>query len=95
MRGAAHRDEDGYEFATPFVIDGDAYSDRDREMFVLGFEFALIYERLRGLEPGETMTGTVHRENEDRIRVLCGRSGRDCTLEAIDGTWARLAIAAD
>lgn len=44
---------------TPFWIDTEGYSDRDRLMFVAGVEFQMIREELEvgGARP-------IHRENE-------------------------------
>lgn len=47
----------------PFWIDTEAYSQRDREMFVAGFEFNTVCEMLKN--DGEHRA-TVHRENESR-----------------------------
>jgi hypothetical protein len=84
--------EGGFQLFIPFVIDGDAYSDRDRAMFVAGYEFCQIRTFLE-VNPGEPLAKPVHPENADRLRVLCGRFGRICEIEPIDGTWSWLDIA--
>jgi hypothetical protein len=46
------RDE-GFGLVMPFVIDGDGYSDRDRAMFVAGYEFCQLHVFLEeNLEDG-------------------------------------------
>lgn len=82
----------------PFWIDTGAYSDRDREMFVCGYEFAELLRHIRH-DAGELKT-TVHRENESRIRLACARFGRTCTTAICEqehdpeGTWSYLTIEA-
>lgn len=58
-----------------FLIDGKGYTDRDRELFVAGYEFAQNQAFL--------MTGSetawprvVHKENEFRLRNLVSKFGR-------------------
>jgi hypothetical protein len=84
-----------YRMSMPFWIDTDAYSDRDREMFVAGVEFEMIYCQL---EAGGPFKRTIHRENESRTRMMCGRLGRRCSIEACpesddpDGHWSFLSV---
>jgi hypothetical protein len=78
----------------PFWIDTDAYTDRDREMFVSGFEFNMIYQ---SLQDGWHGTRPIHRENESRIRMLCGRLKIPCEITphaGYDGceTWSELTV---
>lgn len=81
---------DAWGLVCPFWIDTDAYSDRDREMFVAGVEFQMVYALLtdgwRGSRP-------VHRENESRLRMLCGRLKVPCEITPHTGydgceTWS-------
>lgn len=74
MKSGTHKPDDD-EPETPFLIDGKGYTDRDREMFVCGYEFAQNHAFL--------MTGSetawprlVHRENEFRLRNLISKFGR-------------------
>lgn len=76
----------------PFVFDGEGYSNRDRLMFVSGYEFALIHLALEMGDPEGTVDKSMPRENEDRVRVLCARYGRTCEFYPIDETWARVVI---
>jgi hypothetical protein len=86
----------GYALVCPFWIDTEAYTDRDRAMFVAGHEFAEVLRHIR--EDGRRFATTVHRENESRIRMACGRFGRRCAIEPVDpeqdpsGTWSYLTI---
>jgi hypothetical protein len=78
----------------PFWIDTDAYTDRDREMFVSGYEFAMLAALV---ESGESFQKPIHRENESRVRMLCGRRQRQCSItphEGYDGceTWSELKV---
>ncbi len=63
---------DDYELVTKFWIDTDGYSDRDREMFVCGFEFADV---LGAVEVAVDIDRPVHTENEDRIRMMLRSRG--------------------
>ena len=93
-------DDDTNEFSLilSFSIDTDGYSDRDREMFVSGYEFAEIAAHLERSRAG--IDRPIHRENESRIRIACGRFKRACAItptdEEIDqdGTWSRLEVPA-
>lgn len=77
---------DEYSLAMPFWIDTEAYSDRDREMFVCGVEF----EMLRGeLQSGKSIQRTIHTENESRARMMAHKIGRYCAIDpsGVDG-WS-------
>jgi hypothetical protein len=87
-------DSRGYSLVMPFVIDGDGYTDRDRQMFVAGYEFCQLHEFLEA-NPGVGLHKPVHRENEDRIRVLCRRLGRKCSLMPVDDTWSSMTVSAN
>lgn len=86
----------GYGLVCPFWIDTDAYSDRDRSMFACGVEFAAILDHARDA-PGP-LSAVIHRENESRVRMLCGRFRRTCRIEPCGaqddpaGTWSFLEI---
>ena len=87
-----------YGLVTPFWIDTDAYSDRDRLMFVSGYEFAQVAYHLRDVD--EEFKTTIHRENESRVRMAAAHFRRKVTMshceEKVDpaGTWTYLTIAA-
>jgi len=92
MSDGEHQHE--WEIALPFWIDTEAYSDRDRLLFVAGYEFALI---VRALEAGDGVQRPIHRENESRARMLAGRFKRSCTITPHVGyegceTWSDLVI---
>lgn len=84
-------DGDCYGLVMPFVIDGDGYSDRDRALFVAGYEFCQLHVFLEE-NPQEGLDKPIHCENEDRVRVLCGRLGRTHAISPIDETWCRLVV---
>lgn len=83
----------------PFWIDTDAYTARDQEMFVAGFEFCQIVDRMRN--NSDAHSTTIHRENESRVRMAAGRLGREVSIEQCeaeldpDGTWSYLEIKAE
>jgi hypothetical protein len=80
----------------PFWIDTPAYTQRDQEMFVVGYEFCEVLAHIRHFP--EACSKTIHRENESRIRMACGKFGRQCSIESCapehdpDGTWSYLTI---
>lgn len=83
-----------YGLVLPFWIDTDAYSDRDRAMFVAGVEFHMIAALL---EDGWRGTRLLRRENESRVRMLCGRYGVRCAISQHTGyegceTWSDLTV---
>ena len=90
-------ESDGFRIVAPYWFDTDAYTDRDRLMFVCGAEFEMVMDYLRSDDNGP-MGRTIHKENESRIRLLCGRFGRGCTITPVEhehdplGTWSYLVI---
>lgn len=64
------RESDEWNCLMPFWIDTEAYSDRDRLMFVAGVEFEMVS---RLLEEGWTGTRPIHRENESRVRMMAAK----------------------
>lgn len=75
----------------PYWIDTDGYSDRDREMFVCGVEFQMIYETIKAKR---YWNQCIHTENESRVRMMCGKLGLNVQLEKICDTWTRCVIPA-
>ena len=82
---------DEFQLSIPFIIDGEGYTDRDRAMFVAGYEFCQIRSLLHDMPEGG-INRPIHSENVDRVRVLCGRFGRRCEIEAVDETWSQLTV---
>lgn len=84
-----------FALAQSFYIDTDAYTDRDREMFVAGYEFAQVWKALK--HPNYAGT-TIHRENESRVRMAAGQLGREVMITPCeeehdpDGTWSYLEV---
>ena len=88
-------DGDAHEISTPYWIDTDGYTGRDRLMFVCGVEFEMVLALLRA---GEPIDRPIRRENESRIRMLCARHKKPCTIttgcdpENPSETWSRLEV---
>lgn len=87
-------DGEAYGLAMPFWIDTDAYTERDRAMFVAGVEFEMVHSLIKGGWTGER---PICRENESRIRMMCGRLGVRCDIvpgEGFDGCehWSYLTV---
>lgn len=96
-QSGAHSSNGDYRCEMPFWIDTDAYTDRDRRMFVCGVEFEMIHSRVKAGWCGEH---PIHRENESRIRMMCGRLGRRCLIEQGEGfdgceEWSYLTVFED
>ncbi|TXH40429.1 MAG: hypothetical protein E6Q97_39625 [Desulfurellales bacterium] len=90
----SEQENESWGLKTPFWIDTDAYTDRDREMFCAGVEFQMIDSLL---ESGWEGTRPLRRENESRVRLLCARRGVRCEIRQHEGyegceTWSDLAI---
>lgn len=68
----------GYMLLLNFLVDADGYSDRDRQMFTLGFEFAQV---CNAMTEDEEVVMPIHRENQSRIRVNAARFGRKVSFE--------------
>lgn len=95
MNGGANVTEDRTpQLVLPMLIDGEAYSDRDRQMFVAGFEYHQIADYLERY-PGLPLRRPVHSENEDRIRLLCSRMRRRLSLTRLCRTWLELEVGGD
>lgn len=83
-----------YSMIMPFWIDTSGYTGRDREMFVCGVEFNMVYEQLK---TGWSGSRPIHRENESRIRMMCGKMRVDCKITPHEGyegceTWSDLDV---
>lgn len=72
-----------------FWIDTDGYTDRDREMFVCGVEFQMVYA---AIETGRGWHQAIHTENESRVRMMCAKLKVPCTLERINDEWTQCEI---
>lgn len=75
----------------PFWIDTDAYSPRDRDMFVCGIEFQMVYQAI--LEKRD-WDQCIHTENESRVRMMCGKLGVPVQMKRVDDTWTHCWIPA-
>lgn len=89
-RDQSDREPGEYVQFIPFWIDTDAYSDRDRDMFSCGFEFAIIMKRIQS---GDMPTRQpIHVENESRIRMLCAKLKVLVSMERMDDTWTSCTV---
>lgn len=74
----------------PFWIDTDGYSDRDRAMFVAGYEFATVVD---ALECNYPFSGPIHSENESRVRMACAQYKRRYAITPTNCEgWSNLVI---
>jgi hypothetical protein len=86
------RPEDAeYGMVTSFWIDTDGYSDRDRDMFICGVEFNMIYETIKDKRD---WCQCIHAENESRVRMMCGKLGFPVKMQRICDTWTLCEIPA-
>lgn len=86
----SHEDHE-YNLVLPFYIDTDGYTDRDREMFVCGFEFNSIYQSIQRKDDWHQ---PIHTENASRVRMMCGKLGVPVKLTPICETWTDCEIPA-
>lgn len=79
----------------PFGIDGPEYTDRDREMFVLGFEYRQIQEYVRRYPNGPVLF-CVHEGNADRVRRECEWALIRCEVQPVpefsEPGWVRVVL---
>lgn len=68
-----------YDCVMPFWIDTEAYTDRDRQMFVCGVDFEMIRQ---AFQSGRPVDRTIHTENESRVRMMAAKLGRQIQMEA-------------
>lgn len=68
-----------FEPVISFYIDTDAYTDRDRLMFVCGVEFHMVTTLLRD---GWCGCRPIHPENESRTRMAAHKLGRRVEIES-------------
>lgn len=87
-------DEADYGLVMPFWIDTPGYTDRDKEMFVCGVEFQMLYEQLKDGWRGERGV-PIHTENESRVRLMCGKMGLQCECLPLGAGWSSLKVTED
>jgi hypothetical protein len=75
------------------IDDGQLDGLRPQEIFVLGYELALVDEALK---TGGAFEKLIHAENWGRIKMECSRQGRQCRLTWMAGdvseSWAVLKV---
>lgn len=87
-----HDDEGSveYGFIQSFFIDTDGYTDRDREMFVCGWEFCEIYYAAKS---GNLTSRTINSENSSRVRIMLSKKGIIHSIEPTEyAEWSELKI---
>src|SRR5690242_16551768 len=82
MTDEHHGEDAEYGLVMPFWIDTDGYSDRDRLMFCAGVEFEMVRQQLKSGWRGMRL---IHRENESRLRLMCGKLGVRCSVSQHSG----------
>lgn len=88
-------EKDRRENGFGFFIDTTGYTDRDRLMFMCGFELCLLGQELKA---GGKVVRVIHRENTSRVRMALHKSGRVGTITLCDPeddprqTWANLEV---
>ena len=83
-------DEGRWVLSTPFWIDTDGYSDRDREMFCAGVDYASLAKFLRKAKAGDVTV--VLRENASRARMLAAHNKIVVTIEPLQETHASVQV---
>ena len=83
-------EENEYSLVMSFWIDTDGYTDRDREMFVAGVEFQMLYAAVRD---GEGWNQCIHSENSARARMMLANMGASYTMGLSKGGWVDLKVA--
>jgi hypothetical protein len=86
-------EETDFGLVMPFWIDTDGYTDRDREMFVCGYEFRQVYQKLKAKKRG-LLDIPVHTENASRFRMMCGKLGLRCEIKPVSGNdeWCEMRV---
>jgi len=84
-----HEHSDEMTLVTPFWIDTDGYTDRDRLMFCCGVEFQMVR---MSLAHGEEFSRPIHAENESRLRMLCAMAKRPCEIVQVNDQWSSLEV---
>jgi len=83
--------EQEFEPVMSFWIDTDGYADRDREMFVCGVEFQMIYAIVLA---NRDWNQCIHTKNESRVRMMCGKLGVQVKMRRECDTWTHCCISA-
>lgn len=78
-----------WQMLVSFFIDTPGYTDRDREMFVCGAEYAMIH---RSIQKDGKFVGLIHNENSSRLRMLAKVMNARLDVKRIDDTWSEVDI---
>jgi hypothetical protein len=87
LPGAPALTDEGRPSGDPFGIDGPEYSDRDREMFVLGYEFHGVCRHAGGVS-----SHTIHAANRFRVESALAAAGVDFRTVDLGDGWCRIKI---
>ena len=78
-----------FSLVAPFWVDTAGYSDRDREMFVCGVEYHMIYLEMQECKKS---TRSIHVENESRVKMLAKKLECKIKLTPYCNQWTTLEI---
>ncbi len=73
-----------------FLLNGEAYTNRDKKMFLAGVEYCTIQHYLE--VDKEPISRQIMNENVDRLMILCNKYGRTLNIERIDEDYSYLTI---
>ena len=83
-------EQEDYGLVMSFWIDTDGYSDREREMFVAGVEFQMVYESIKN---GNGWAQPIREENAPRVRMMLNKLGiGHYKLTPLDHGWVDLLV---
>ena len=85
-------DTDGEEtYGLVLSFDGLFATYEQERAFVLGFEFARVYGKMRAGDEAD-LTETVHVENRTIIERACGAEGWAMDVQSEDDCWLGIAL---
>lgn len=72
------------------LLNGEAYTNRDKDMFLAGMEYSKIEHYLESDK--DTLSMQIFNENVDRITVLCNKFQRKIELFKTDDIYSYIQI---
>ena len=79
-----------YSLIMSFWIDTDGYCQRDRQMFVAGVEFQMVFQAIQN---GTGWNQCIHAENSSRVRMMCAKLKCPFSLGDVGmDEWVQLTI---
>ena len=82
-------EQQDHGLAIPSWIDTDGYSDREREIFLAGVEFDMVYQSILD---GKGWDQRIRFENWPRVRIMCAKLEVALTATDKDQGWIHLNI---